>query len=140
RDLRRHVRLHRDRLQFAVALRVVRSAPPAAAASRARRARGARDPRAIRVRAAALRHRRAGLDVAPADRHGDHARHGGVLSVSAQSEGGGMNRERWAGLIAGGIALAVYVATTQPYVHSGDPGEFQTLASVGGIAHAGYVP
>ncbi|HTM57908.1 MAG TPA: DUF2723 domain-containing protein [Candidatus Udaeobacter sp.] len=52
-------------------------------------------------------------------------------------EARGARRAAW---LAGGIAFAIYLATNQPYVHAGDPGEFQTLASVGGIAHAGYVP
>ena len=42
------------------------------------------------------------------------------------------------GLVAGSIALAVYVATASRYVSCDDIAEFQTLAATGGIAHAGY--
>src|SRR5262249_25539860 len=62
-------------------------------------------------------------------------------SAGDRHPGGRMNsRDRNVGWIAGAIALVVYVASNQPYVHAGDPGEVQTLASTGGIAPAGYAP
>lgn len=45
-----------------------------------------------------------------------------------------------AGIVAGGVALVLYVATARSFVLPGDPGEFQTLARTGGIAHSGYAP
>jgi Protein of unknown function (DUF2723) len=45
-----------------------------------------------------------------------------------------------AGVIAGLAALVLYVATTRSFVSPADPGEFQTMARVGGIAHSGYAP
>lgn len=41
-------------------------------------------------------------------------------------------------LLAGLCALALYVGTVSPLVHTADPAEFQALARSGGIAHAGY--
>ncbi|MGH7742029.1 MAG: protein O-mannosyl-transferase family [Candidatus Eiseniibacteriota bacterium] len=45
---------------------------------------------------------------------------------------------RRAAWIAGAAALALYLATNQPFVRSGDPGQFQVMAATGGIAHSGY--
>jgi hypothetical protein len=47
---------------------------------------------------------------------------------------------RRAAWLAGAAALALYVATNQPLVRPGDPGQFQVLAATGGIAHSGYAP
>ncbi len=41
-------------------------------------------------------------------------------------------------LVAGLIALIVYVGGLSPYVHTFDPAQFQSLARSGGIAHSGY--
>ncbi len=45
---------------------------------------------------------------------------------------------RAAGLIAGALAFALYLATNHPQALAHDAAEFQTLAATGGIAHAGY--
>lgn len=45
---------------------------------------------------------------------------------------------RSAGLVAGALAFALFLATTHPQPLSHDAAEFQALAATGGIAHAGY--
>jgi 4-amino-4-deoxy-L-arabinose transferase-like glycosyltransferase len=43
-----------------------------------------------------------------------------------------------AGLVAGGLALVLYLCTAHRTVDCDDVAEFQTLAATGGIAHSGY--
>ena len=52
--------------------------------------------------------------------------------------GNGSLSPRGAGLIAGVLAFALYLATNHPQALAHDAAEFQTLAATGGIAHAGY--